>query len=55
MAPVTTFLERRVDARLPIAAGHALLAVGLLGNGFTTFETAISGDCSGRSSCVPPP
>ena len=39
MAPVATFLERRVDARLLIAAGYALLAVGLVGNGFMTFET----------------
>ena len=39
MAPVATFLERRVDARLLIAAGYALLAVGLIGNGFMTFET----------------
>jgi DHA2 family multidrug resistance protein len=43
MAPVATFLERRVDARLLIAAGYALLAVGLLGNGFMTFETDFSG------------
>ena len=39
MAPVATFLERRVDARLLIVAGYALLAVGLIGNGFMTFET----------------
>jgi MFS transporter, DHA2 family, multidrug resistance protein len=39
MAPVATFLERRVDARSLIAAGYALLAVGLVGNGFMTFET----------------
>ena len=39
MAPVATALERRVDARLLIAAGYALLAVGLVGNGFMTFET----------------
>jgi DHA2 family multidrug resistance protein len=39
MAPVATFLERRVDARLLVAAGYALLAVGLVGNGFMTFET----------------
>jgi DHA2 family multidrug resistance protein len=39
MAPVATFLERRVDARLLIAVGYALLAVGLVGNGFMTFET----------------
>jgi DHA2 family multidrug resistance protein len=39
MAPVATFLEPRVDARLLIAVGYGLLAVGLVGNGFMTFET----------------
>src|SRR5258708_34534365 len=39
VAAVATFLERRVDARLLIAAGYALLVVGLVGNGFMTFET----------------
>jgi MFS transporter, DHA2 family, multidrug resistance protein len=39
MAPVATFLERRVNARLLIALGYALFAVGLVGNGFMTFET----------------
>lgn len=39
MAPIATFLERRVDARLLMTAGYALLAVGLVGNGFMTFET----------------
>src|SRR5229473_954889 len=39
MAPVATFLEQRVDARLLMTAGYALLAVGLIGNGFMTFET----------------
>ncbi|MBO0737163.1 MAG: DHA2 family efflux MFS transporter permease subunit [Alphaproteobacteria bacterium] len=39
MAPVATFLERRVDVRLLIAAGYALLTVGLVGNGFMTFQT----------------
>ena len=39
VAPVATFLERRVDARLLIAAGYALLAAGLVGNGFMTVET----------------
>ena len=39
MAPVATFLERRVDVRLLIAAGYALLAIGFVGNGFMTFET----------------
>ncbi len=39
MAPVATALARRVPPRLLIAAGYALLAVGLMGNGFMTFET----------------
>ncbi len=43
MAPIATALERRVDARLLIAAGYGLLALGLLGNGFMTFETDFRG------------
>src|SRR6266566_1654413 len=39
MAPVATFLARRVEPRLLIAAGYALLALGLVGNSFMTFET----------------
>jgi len=39
MAPAATFLERRVDVRLLLAAGYALFAVGLIGNSFMTFET----------------
>ena len=39
MAPVATMLERRADARLLIAAGYALLAIGWLGNGFMTVAT----------------
>ncbi len=39
MAPVATILERRVAPRLLVAAGYGLLAVGLVGNGFMTFET----------------
>jgi DHA2 family multidrug resistance protein len=39
MAPLATILERRVDPRLLIAAGYALLAIGCIGNGFMTFET----------------
>jgi DHA2 family multidrug resistance protein len=39
MAPLATILERRVEPRLLIAAGYALLACGLVGNGFMTFET----------------
>jgi DHA2 family multidrug resistance protein len=38
-APIATLFERRVDARLLIAAGYALLAVGFLGNGGETPET----------------
>src|SRR5262249_42924477 len=34
MAPVATFLERRVNVRLLLATGYALFAVGLIGNGF---------------------
>ncbi len=39
MAPIANILERRTDARLLIAAGYALLALGWLGNGSMTFET----------------
>jgi MFS transporter, DHA2 family, multidrug resistance protein len=39
MAPIATLLERRVDARLLIAAGYVLLAVGFLGNGTMTPAT----------------
>jgi MFS transporter, DHA2 family, multidrug resistance protein len=39
IAPVATMLERRIDARLLIAAGYALLALGWLGNGFMTYAT----------------
>jgi DHA2 family multidrug resistance protein len=39
MAPIATTLERRSDARLLIAAGYALLALGWLGNGFLTSAT----------------
>ena len=39
MAPVATMLERRLDPRLLIAAGYALLALGWLGNGFMTYAT----------------
>jgi DHA2 family multidrug resistance protein len=39
MAPIATALERRADARLLIAAGYTLLAIGFFGNGFMTFET----------------
>jgi DHA2 family multidrug resistance protein len=39
VAPIATLLERRVDARLLVFAGYALLAIGFLGNGFMTFET----------------
>jgi MFS transporter, DHA2 family, multidrug resistance protein len=39
VAPVATALERRVDPRLLIGIGYALLALGLAGNGFMTFRT----------------
>jgi MFS transporter, DHA2 family, multidrug resistance protein len=39
IAPVATMLERRADARLLIAAGYALLALGWLGNGFMTYAS----------------
>jgi DHA2 family multidrug resistance protein len=39
IAPVATMVERRADARLLIAAGYGLLALGWLGNGFMTFAT----------------
>ncbi len=45
MAPVANLLERRSDARLLIAAGYALFALGWLGNGFMTFETDFWGLC----------
>jgi DHA2 family multidrug resistance protein len=39
MAPIATLLERRIDARLLIASGYALLAAGLLGTGWMTPAT----------------
>jgi MFS transporter, DHA2 family, multidrug resistance protein len=39
MAPIATALERRVNFKSLIAVGYALLAIGLIGNGFMTFET----------------
>jgi len=39
MAPIATVLERRIDARLLIAAGYALLAAGFLGTGWLTPAT----------------
>ncbi len=39
VAPIATLLERRLDARLLVGAGYALLALGWLGNGFMTYET----------------
>jgi MFS transporter, DHA2 family, multidrug resistance protein len=39
MAPIATALERRVKFRLLIAVGYSMLSIGLLGNGFMTFET----------------
>jgi DHA2 family multidrug resistance protein len=43
MAPLASFLECRVDSRLLICVGYALLAIGLFGNGFMTFETEFWG------------
>ena len=57
MAPVATMLERRADARLLIAAGYALLAIGWLGNGFMTCRDRFLGAVlaadwrAGRQSC----
>jgi MFS transporter, DHA2 family, multidrug resistance protein len=39
IAPIAIQLERRADARVLIAAGYTLLAIGWLGNGFMTYET----------------
>lgn len=39
VAPLAAFLEPRVDRRLLTLAGYALLAIGFLGNGFTTYAT----------------
>ena len=36
IAPFATILEQRVDRRFLTACGYALLAIGLLGNGFAT-------------------
>ena len=38
-APVAAVLEQRFDSRRLVAAGFALLALGLLGNSFMTYET----------------
>jgi MFS transporter, DHA2 family, multidrug resistance protein len=39
IAPVAAVLEQRWDARLLTAIGFGLFALGLLGNGFMTYET----------------
>jgi len=39
VAPIATVLERRVAPGLLVAAGYGLLSMGLVGNGFMTFET----------------
>ncbi|HUC09129.1 MAG TPA: DHA2 family efflux MFS transporter permease subunit [Stellaceae bacterium] len=39
VAPAATMLERRSDARLLLAAGYLLLALGWIGNGFMTPAT----------------
>jgi len=38
-APVAAVLEQRFDARLLVAVGFALLAAGLIGNAFMTYQT----------------
>lgn len=43
VAPLAIWLERRADARLLLAMGYALLGLGWLGNGFTTFATGFWG------------
>ena len=42
-APLAAWLEQRVDARLMMLAGYALLAAGFIGNGFTTPATEFWG------------
>ena len=39
IAPVAAILEQRVDIRLLIAVGFGLFGIGLLGNGFMTYDT----------------
>jgi MFS transporter, DHA2 family, multidrug resistance protein len=39
VAPVAAVLARRMDARLLIAGGFALFALGLFGNGFMTYQS----------------
>jgi MFS transporter, DHA2 family, multidrug resistance protein len=39
IAPIAALLERRMDARLLLGIGFALFALGLLANGFMTYET----------------
>jgi len=43
MAPVSAFLQKRFDARLMIGIGFALFAVGLITNGFMTYDTTFWG------------
>ncbi len=43
IAPLAAAAERRLDARLLTAAGYALFAAGLLGNGFATYDTDFNG------------
>ncbi|HYB09292.1 MAG TPA: DHA2 family efflux MFS transporter permease subunit [Alphaproteobacteria bacterium] len=43
VAPVAAFAEKRVDARLLIFIGYGLFAVGLIANGFATYETDFRG------------
>jgi len=42
-APIAAPLERRLDARLLTAFGYGLFALGLIANGFATYETDAAG------------
>jgi len=43
IAPVAAIAEKRCDPRILIALGYALFGVGLLANGFATYETDFDG------------
>jgi DHA2 family multidrug resistance protein len=43
IAPVAAVAERRVDHRLLVALGYGLFAVGLITNGFATYQTDYDG------------
>jgi len=42
-APVAAQLERRIDSRWLLAAGFGVFGIGLISNGFATFETDFNG------------